>query len=172
MKKISTRNLVLMALLAAVSIVLTRLLGFYLTNTIRISFGSIPIILASLLLGPAAGAITGAVADVVGASLFSPFGYYPPLTIPPVLLGLLPGLLKPVLLKELKLWRMYVLVLICDLVAGAAVTTFLLAGMYGTTFLALLPVRLPVVLAVSVVEALAVFVLYKRLRLPGQDSGS
>jgi ECF transporter S component (folate family) len=163
MKKISTRNLVLMALLAAVSIVLTRFLVVYLTNTIRVSFGGIPIILASLLLGPVAGGITGAVADVLGASLFSPFGYYPPLTIPPVIVGILPALLKPWLLKEVRYWRILVIVLITDLIAHVGLTTYLLAGMYGTGFLELLVVRLPVSLAIAVVESILVYGLYKRL---------
>ena len=163
MKKISTRNMVLMALLVAVSIVLTRFLVIYLTNTIRVSFGGIPIILASLLLGPVAGGITGAVADILGASLFSPFGYYPPLTLPPVIVGILPALLKPWLLKEVRYWRILVIVLITDLVAQIGVTTYLLAGMYGTGFMELLVVRLPVSLAIAVVESILVYGLYKRL---------
>lgn len=164
MKRQSTRTLVLMALLAAISIILTRFLGFYLTNSVRISFGSIPIMLASLLLGPLAGGFTGAVADILGATLFSAFGYYPPLTIPPVIIGILPALLKPALLRKVSFLRMYLIILITDLIAGIGVTTYILSHMYGTGFLELLVVRAPIALAVSIAEGIVVYGLYKRLQ--------
>ncbi len=164
MKKQSTKTLMLMALFAAISIVLTRFLGFYLTNSIRISFGGIPIILASLLFGPIAGGFTGLVADILGATLFSPLGYFPPLTIPPVILGILPALLKPALLNKITFIRMYIVILITDIIAGIAITTYILSHMYGTGFFELLTVRTPVALAVSVVEGIIIYGLYKRLR--------
>lgn len=163
MKRQSTKTLVLMALFAAISIILTRFLVVYLSNSVRISFGGIPIILASLLLGPVAGGFTGVAADFLGATLFSPFGYYPPLTIPPLIVGILPGLLKPLLLKKITLRRTYAVILITDLIAGIGATTYILSHMYGTGFLELLVVRGPVALAVSIVEGLLVYGLYKRL---------
>lgn len=163
MKKRNTKTLVLMALFAAISIILARFLVIWLSNSVRISFGNIPILLASLLLGPVAGGLTGAVADILGAALFSPFGYYPPLTIPPVLVGVLPALLKPALLKGVKLWRIYLIILITDLITGIGLTTYILSGMYGTGYLELLTVRAPIALAVSVIEGLVVYILYKRL---------
>ena len=87
MKKFSTKTLILMALFAAISIILARFMVIWITQSVRISFGNIPIILASLLLGPIAGGFTGEVADIVGASYFSPFHWYPPLTIAPILVG-------------------------------------------------------------------------------------
>lgn len=163
MKRINTKTLVLMALLAAVSIVLTRFLVVYLSSSVRISFGNIPIFLASLLLGPVAGGITGAVADILGATLFSPFGYYPPLTIPPVLVGILPALLKPFVLKTISLWRVYLIIFLTDLVASIGGTTYLLSVMYGTGYLELLVARGPVAFLVSIAEGITVYILYKRL---------
>ncbi len=163
MKRINTKTLVVMALLAAISIILARFFVVYLSSSIRISFGNIPILLASLLLGPLAGGLTGVVADVLGATLFSPFGYYPPLSIPPLLVGILPALLKPYLLKEINFWRVYLVILLTDLVASMGLTTYLLSGMYGTGFLELLVARGPIALMISVVEGIVVYILYKRL---------
>ena len=72
--KINTKKILLLALFAAISIIFTRFLSFYLpiiaVNSVRISLGNIPIALAGLLLGPFAGAATGIVADVVGTTMF------------------------------------------------------------------------------------------------------
>lgn len=163
MKKINTRTLMLMALFAAISIILTRFLVVYLSSSARISFGNIPIILASLLLGPLAGGLTAAIADILGALLFSPLSWYPPLTIPPVLVGILPALLKPYILKEINFIRVYILILITDIIASIGLSTFLLSRLYGTGYLELLVVRAPLALAISIAEAIVVSILYKRL---------
>jgi len=163
MKRINTKTLMLMALFAAVSIILTRFLVVYLNSSVRISFGNIPIILASLLLGPLAGGLTAAVADILGALLFSPLSWYPPLTISPVIVGVLPALLKPYTLKEANFINIYLIILLTDLVAGIGLTTYLLSGLYGTGFLELLAVRAPLSLAVSIAEGIVVSILYKRL---------
>jgi ECF transporter S component (folate family) len=163
MKKINTKTLILMALFAAISIVLARFMVVWLTNSVRISFGNIPIILASLLLGPVAGGLTGAVADIVGATLFSGLGWYPPITIPVVLTGIIPGLLKQVFLKEITIWRVYAVILLSNIITSIGLTTWLLSGLYGTGYLELLVLRAPVSLAVTIVEGLVVYILYKRL---------
>lgn len=164
MKRINTRALVLIALFAAISIVLTRFLVVYLSNSVRISFGMIPVILASLLLGPLAGAFTGGVADILGSVLFSPLGWYPPLTISPVLIGILPALLKPLILKKVSIARIALIILLSEFLTSMTVTTYLLSGLYGTPYLDLLAVRAPIALAVSAVETVLIFVLYKRLK--------
>ena len=163
MKKFSTKTLILMALFAAISIILARFMVIWITQSVRISFGNIPIILASLLLGPIAGGFTGAVADIVGASFFSPFPWYPPLTISPILVGVLPALLKPLLLKRISLLRVYAIILITNLATSIGLTTLLLSQLYGTGYWELLAARAPVALIVTVVEGLLVYLLYRRL---------
>ena len=163
MKKFNTKTLILMALFAAISIILARFLVIWLTNSVRISFGGIPILLIGLLLGPVAGGFAGAVADIVGATLFSPFPWYPPLTVSAVLVGVLPGLLKPFLLKEVRLRQVYLIIFLTNLVTSIGLTTWLLSGLYGTGYFQLLVVRAPISLAVAVVEGLVVYILYVRL---------
>lgn len=164
MKKINTKTMVMMALFAAVSIVLGRFLVIYLSNSVRISFGNIPVILAGLLLGPLAGALTGAISDILGALLFSPLSWYPPLTISPMLAGLLPALLKPCLLKDIKLGRIFAIILITDVITSIGITTYLLSGLYGTGYLELLAIRAPLSIIIAVIESIVVYWLYKRLK--------
>ncbi len=163
MKKFDLKTLIIMALFAAISIVLTRFMVIWLTNSVRISFGSIPIMLAGMLFGPVAGGFTGAVADIVGSTLFSGMGWYPPITIPAILSGIIPALLKPVLLKKITIWRVYAVILLSNLVTSIGLTTWLLSGLYGTGYFELLVVRAPITATVTVIEGLVVYVLYKRL---------
>ena len=64
-KTFSTQNLVMMAALIAIQIILTRFFSIQ-TDTLRISFGSIPLVLAGMWLGPLCGAIVAVIADVLG----------------------------------------------------------------------------------------------------------
>lgn len=164
MGKLNTKTLIMMALFAAISIILARFMVIWLTNSVRISFGNIPIMLAGMLFGPLAGGLTGAVADILGASVFSGYGWYPPLTIPVVLAGIIPALLKPVFLKKVNIWRIYLVVTITNIVVSIGLTTLLLSGLYGTGFFELLVVRAPISLVVTIVEGLAIYILYGRLK--------
>lgn len=162
MRNRSVKTLVLMGVLTAVSIVLSRFLGFYLNETLRISFGSVPILLAGLWLGPVAGGLVGGVADILGAAVFSGLGLYPPITVGPILIGVTAGLIgratsRPTLLK-------CALAVILAEVAGSVLwTSFALSMMVGKGFAALLVARLPANLIMMVLDTVIVFTLDKRL---------
>ena len=93
------RTLAACALLAAVSIVLARLVIPMPNETTRFSLEAIPIFIAGMLFGPLPGALVGFVADFVGC-LFSGYGYNPLFCVPPVLYGLCAGLFRPMLAKK------------------------------------------------------------------------
>lgn len=173
MKKQSVYALVLSSLLAAVSVVLTQFLSFYVpflgNNSVRIGLGHVPLLLAGLLLGPFWGAATGAVADIVGATLF-PFGgsYFPGFTVTAMLTGLLPALLKKPLLPDSKqlrfVWlRLLLVVLITETLASILVNTFWLSFMYGMDYVATLLMRLPVTLCMCAVYSAVIYPLYSRI---------
>jgi ECF transporter S component (folate family) len=96
-----TKNLIILSLFSAISIVLTRFLAFYIpffgSNDVRISLGDVPIMLAGLIFGPIAGALTGAVSDVIGATMFPAGPFFPGFTLSAMLAGAIPGLLQPFL---------------------------------------------------------------------------
>jgi len=86
------RRLTLSAILIALSVVLTRFGSFYIPGAsfIRIGFGSIPIIISSLVVGPVWGALVGAGADLIGALAFPVGPYFFGYTIDAALQGALP----------------------------------------------------------------------------------
>ena len=98
------RTLAVCALLAAVSVVLARLVIPMPNETTRFSLEAIPIFIAGMLFGPLPGALVGFVADFVGC-LFSGYGYNPLFCVPPILYGLCAGLFAPMLRKKITIPR-------------------------------------------------------------------
>ena len=64
--KMPLRVSVLMAMLSAISIICGKYLAFGVGNVLRFSFENLPIIFASVALGPIPGMLVGIVADLVG----------------------------------------------------------------------------------------------------------
>ena len=164
MKKIlNTKIMVIMALLIAINLILTRIFVFYFNDFSRFDLGNIPIILAGLFFGPAAGAIVGAVSDVLGSVVLSGRGWFPPLTIGPLLMGLIPGLLRRFVIKKNTLPRVLVIVILTEAVASLAWKTWCLATLYHADYSIVFIARLPVVILLMVVETVLVCILFKRL---------
>jgi riboflavin transporter len=92
---LSTKALVLASFFVGINIVLSRVGAIMLFNSsVRLSFGNIPLILSGLLLGPAAGLMTGVVSDILGFLINSHGGaYHPGFTLSAGLTGLIPGLI-------------------------------------------------------------------------------
>ncbi|MCI8514785.1 MAG: folate family ECF transporter S component [Lachnospiraceae bacterium] len=169
MQKRNTQKLVLSGLLAALSILLTRFLVVYLTESIRISLGNIPIMLAGLWFGPFAGVLVGFSADFIGANLFSGFGWYAPMALTPMLFGLISGLCRGLIFsasvskstsnsrRQRILIPIIGMVFLCNLLGSIGWTTWCLSGLYGTPFWVLLSARVPLYLAIGILES---FVLY------------
>ena len=86
----STRSLVMMAALIAIQIVLTRFFCIQ-TDTLRISFGAIPVILAGMWLGPVCGGIVAVVSDILGTIIQGYGAWFPPLVLGPLSVGVLSG---------------------------------------------------------------------------------
>ncbi len=89
----TTKTLAYCALLAALSVVLARLLIPMPNASTRFSIEAVPIFIAGMLFGPIPGALVGFTADFVGC-LFSGYGYNPIFCVPPILYGLCAGLLR------------------------------------------------------------------------------
>ena len=92
-KTMTTKTLAYCAMLAALQVVLARLIIPMPAADTRFSLEQIPIVLAGLMFGPLAGAMVGFSADLVGC-LFSGFGYNPLFGLPPILYGVFAGLLR------------------------------------------------------------------------------
>ena len=165
MKKRKIRTLSLLSVSIALSIVLSRLLGFYLTPSLRVSFEYFPIILSGILFGPLGGAAVGGISDFLGATLFSGLGFFPPMILGPIFTGLLSGLLAQALPKQSlqRWWVLICLSMTVDLLCNFFWGTYALSLMLGTPFWANLALRAPVKLGIALIDAYLVFAVYRAL---------
>ena len=124
----SSRNLTMMAALVAMQIILARYLGIQVSESLRISFESVPVILAGMWLGPVSGALVALVGDLVG-TLLSGYGvWFPPLAIGPILVGIISGLstryvFRSSLSENKDIWKVLVTVVIAGVVNSLLVGT-------------------------------------------------
>ncbi len=164
-KTFTLRNTLLMAMLIAISIILSRFLGFYLDpNSLRISFEAAPIILAGVWMGPVAGLVVGGIADLLGA-LVSGVAFTPFLMIGPMMIGFLSGLLSKYIFKDKKtILTLSASCIIAEFIGTMIVTTYILMLLYGGgTYTALFISRLPFKVITMIGNAVIVNVLNKLL---------
>ncbi len=166
MQKFNTRKLTLTAMFVAVSIILARLLGFYLTETMRVSFEYFTIILAGLCLGPAAGAIVGGLSDFLGATVLSGLGFFPPLILGPIGAGFCAGIIgKYAFRRDLdRWWKPALASVAADVLFNLLWGTYALTLMSGTPYLATLAVRAPLKCAIIAADAFLVIIVHRALR--------
>ena len=127
----STRTLVSCALLAALTVILARLIIPMPNAFTRFSIEAIPIVIAGLLFGPIAGGAVGFVADLVGC-LFSGYGYNPLFCVPPILYGVLAGLLRFLLFKKSDLLRVALVYLPPVVIGSILYQSWSLAVVYNS----------------------------------------
>lgn len=160
MKKFNTKAMVVLAVLTALSIVFDRLLSVSIGTNIRIHLGIVPVMLAGIWFGPIAGGLVGGLADFLGASVLSGYGFFPLLIISPILKGVIPGLMRRLAIGG-KLLNVSLVVLVTTVVAALCVTPLVLSYMYGNPFWTVFVSRLPFVLAQMVLEIAVVYLLIK-----------
>ena len=88
----STRNLVLCAMMAALSIILMSTTSFYITPTIKIGFSGLPNRLVDFMFGPIVGAIFGGVMDVLKFLIKPDGGFFFGYTLTAIAGGFIYGL--------------------------------------------------------------------------------
>ena len=131
-KTFSTQNLVMMAALIAMQIILARFLGIQVSETLRVSFESIPVILAGMWLGPVPGAVVAVLADLLG-TIISGYGvWFPPLVLGPMMVGILSGvstkyIFRSPLAENRDLWKVLVTVI------TVGILNSFLFGLIGST---------------------------------------
>lgn len=85
-----TKQLVIMGLLIALDVILTRFLSFQFL-TARIGFGFLPVAICGLMFGPLSAMISGIAGDLIGFSLFPKGTYFIGFTVSAALRGLIYG---------------------------------------------------------------------------------
>lgn len=139
----NVKTLVFMALLVAMHLVLTRVfvidLGAY-----RISVGSVSTILAGLWLGPVAGGVCGFCSDIIGCFMKG-YAVNPFITVAAILWGVIPALVKPLLVnrkKTVKTVGICASIVVTAILSSLVFTTAGLVIIMGYNFYAILPGRL------------------------------
>ena len=130
-RAMSIRTMAYSAFLIALSVVLARLIIPMSSADTRFSIEAIPIFLAGALFGPLAGGMVGFAADFIGC-LFSPFGYNPIFSVPPILYGVCGGLFRPLLAKKMSVPTLIMAWLPPVVLGSILYQSTTLALMYGT----------------------------------------
>ena len=162
------RNLILTAILSAVSVVLGRFFS-YNVQDFSIGFAFLPVMVCGMFCGVLWGGVCGALADFLGAILF-PFGaYFPGFTAVAFLMG---GLYGVIGLADRKFERkiivtavMVAAIFITEFVGSLLLNSLWLTVMYGMPYSAELLLRLPEAVAFFIVK-IAAALLLRRFVLP------
>lgn len=152
-KQISTTHrIVLMAMLAATQIVLSRFLSINLWN-LKIGFAFVPIAMAGMLLGPVGAGLTGMVADIIGATLFPSGAFFPGFTLTAFITAFGYGFF---LQKKQTMKNILAAVLFSEIVGTILLNTLWISILYGTPFIAVMIPRLGQALGMGIVEVLVI----------------
>ena len=161
-----TRTLVTCALLAAITVVLARLVIPMPNATTRFSIEAVPVFLAGMLFGPIPGMLVGFAADAVGC-LFSGYGYNPLFCVPPLLYGLCGGLFRPRLARKMNIGTIALAFLPAVALGSILYQSWSLAfvynakGTFKASFLYFLSTRSAQFAVTFVLDVLIVWALYK-----------
>ncbi len=144
--RITTKKLTTLGLLVGVSIALSRMapvvVPFAGIQALRIGFGQVPVMLAGLLFGPAAGAAAGALADLIGSNLFPIGPYFPGFTLSYAVFGFLPVIIwRQFPRQRAGYWAVFLAVFVTSTVVSI-LNTIWLAVLSHRAVLVLLPPRL------------------------------
>ena len=129
-KEIPLGLLTACAMMTALSVVLNRFCSIH-TAGWTIGFAFVPVALTAIVYGPAAGAVVGGLADLIGALLF-PFGpYHPGFTVIGALMGAVYGWF---LHREKPRFFLHILppAVLNNLVLGLCVNTLWVSQLYGS----------------------------------------
>lgn len=171
MKRFNTKVLAYAGVLIAMNVVLVRLVAIPIGPVLRITVGSVPIILGSLWFGPIVGGISGGAGDLIGCIL-SGYAPIPLLLCSSVLTGILPWFFKKFLVKGISgrgskvemygmgLVRMLLVVGLLNLITSQGFSTLGLAQWQGIDFWPLFLTRLPQSIFLTIVNSILTVLVY------------
>lgn len=165
--RLTTKSLVIASFFVGINIILSRVGAIMLfNNSVRLSFGNIPLILSGLLLGPAAGLMTGVVSDVLGFLINSHGGaYHPGFTISAGLTGLIPGMIMVWSMRHGKNRYSLTTIILANvlvyLLISGLLNTIWLTHLLGAGFWVLFPARLASHGIITVINTALTYALMK-----------
>ena len=160
--KTSVRNLTMLALLVAMSIVFSRVLSIS-TGFVRFNLGSLPVLLAALLFGPWAGFAVGVVADMIGGVLAG-YAINPLITLGAGAIGLAAGFAWQKLPNLRTGLRLQISVLLGHFVGSMVINSLALRIFYGYAWSVLLT-RIPNAIVLAAVNTVLLRILLENRSL-------
>lgn len=137
-KRTNTERLVVIAILIALEVILTRFVAIS-TPMLRIGFGFLPMVIVAVYYGPIWAASAYTLADILGSLLFPTGAYFPGFTISACVTGLIYGFF----LYHRKITWKNSLLAVCIVLIGInlLLNTLWLTIILGKGYMALLPAR-------------------------------
>ena len=157
MKK--TVVIVFMSMLISMNVLLTHVVPVIKTDIARISFGFIPLSLASMLFGPIIGGFTGALSDILGMIIAPQGPYFPGFTLNAFLTGAVYGIF--LYRKPKTLPRVILAVLCVSVFINIGLNTYWLTILTGKGYLAMLPARIIQNAVTAVIQTVMIPVVWK-----------
>ncbi|SFI35782.1 ECF transporter S component, folate family [Tindallia magadiensis] len=165
--RISTKVLVMASFFVGINIILSRIGAVMLfNNSVRMSFGNVPLIISGILLGPFAGLMTGIVSDLLGFLINSHgAAFHPGFTISSGLTGFIPGMVVLVAgrfgFQKFSLVSVVASNVLVYILISGLLNTVWLTHLLGTGFWVLFPARLASHGIVTIVNTMLVYAVVK-----------
>lgn len=173
--KLTVQNICCIAMLVALNIILTRIFSIRISfegiEGIRIGFGTLPVILAGVLLGGKQGFITGVIGDLIGFQL-NPSGFYLPTF---TLVAGLNGMIAPFMIGwfcngMISLKKLVIIIGINNIITSLILTPFLLQLHFGIPVIVTMPGKVVAQAVLIPCMAIMVNILIKRLQQSGVNT--
>lgn len=164
--KLNVETLVKVAILSALSIILTRFLSIYITPQARIGFGSIPLILSGMFFGPVAAIFAGITSDFIGVLINAGGTPHLGFTFTSVLNALLPAIICFVIYRpdyrEKTNTKIILSVISVYFIAHLLLNTLWLSQLFGTPYLVLFSARLLKIIIEAILSIILLKILISR----------
>ena len=166
MKKLNTKMIVTLGLLAAIEIVFSRFLSINMWN-IKIGFSFVPLAVAGMLYGPLPAGITAVIADLIGATLFPSGQFFPGFTLTTFLVGVTFGVF---LYQKQTPVRILLAVAVNQLCLSLLLQSFWISTLYLTPYWTTLTSRIPQVLLMAPTQFIVIGIMAKALSRIGKKA--
>ena len=161
-EKLKLQDMVLIAMFGAIAIILgmypfTLMIG----KSFKITFSQISNTLVSGFYGPIVGGFFGGILDIIKFFVNPTGSFFPGFTISGIVNGVIFGLIlykKPISIK-----RMLLAKIISSVIVDILMNTYWLTLLYGTDFIAILPMRLLKTAIMLPVDTILMFLIMSRV---------
>ena len=156
----SLRVTVILSMLAAISIICGKYLAINGGEVMRFSLENMPIIFAGMAFGPAAGAIVGVVADLVGCLMVA-YTVNPLITLGAAAIGAISGVIPSLLIPVLKDKRLITVITVAasHIIGSVLIKTVGLAAYYDMPLIVLMLWRMLNYVIVGIIDGIVVHIL-------------